>query len=199
MGRPYRSRDFQASSTCLLPTSSRSDCSDRRPKVCAFSGASICASLIRRVGNLDRTHAGCAGQVAQTHRQRLASVGDRDAHIADANRVAARHADIAWRRAPSLLQPRADQPGHPGGAAGVVRAGLVRGLAVQLGGEALQRFGGEILGCHGCVLLLRLGLGSWYVDQCCTGWPAFMIRSAAPKIRFALFSGSVPLCSQPWM
>ena len=31
----------------FLPTSSRRDCSDRRPKACAFSGASIWASRIR--------------------------------------------------------------------------------------------------------------------------------------------------------
>ena len=36
------------------------------------------------------------------------------------------------------------------------------------------------------------------VNQCRVGWPAFMIRSDAPKIRFALFSGSASPCSQLW-
>jgi hypothetical protein len=76
-------------------------------------------------------------------------IGVRHAHVADAHRGAARHADIALRRAPGLLQPCADQPGHTGRAAGVVRAHLVRRFVAELGGEALQRVKGEVLECDG--------------------------------------------------
>ena len=86
------------------------------------------------------------------------SIGDRHAHVADADRVAARHSDIARCRAPGLLQPRSDQPGRAGRTAGVVRAGLMRRLAVQLGGEARQRFGGEVLDAS---VKLRVRVRGW--------------------------------------
>ena len=91
-------------------------------------------------------------------------------------REPARHADIARCRTPGLVQPSTRPASHAGGVAGVVRADLVRGPAVQLGGKALQRFGCEVSRCHG--QCCRFG----QVYQYCTGWPAFMIQSAAPKI-----------------